>query len=471
MHVPKRKISCFLALTLILNLVLASTAIAAPWKKTPPGQEKKVKIEKVCVLKDIPGHWAEEAMTKMNLKRVVTGYEDFTFQPNKPITRAEAVAMLVRIIGLEEQARQYAADSNDYELSFKSKIPAWAKGYLAVALDNGILVSEDLQDFRPNQPAKRYEIAVLALRALENNSQIDKLSEKELNFIDKKDIPEWTRKYVSQMSKMRLMVGNPDRSFQPNKPITRAEMSIILVKMEKLFNDRFNTQEIKGVITAVSPGTNGEGTLKVKKDDGKLLTLEVSDEAIIFMDKKRVTLEQLKVDSAVNLLTNTQGIVIFISAYQPEEPLPVEDYDLVKGTLKSVVTIDKSTSIVLMVGGTEVTLDLSKDAILKLNGKSADIADLKPGQKIEAKVTDDQVVAIEAESSKTKIVGTLVTLEDNEISVRVDNDLKTYQVDTNVLIKRNGQLVGLSELQEGDKIKLEICDGVAVKILSESKTS
>ncbi len=395
MNISKRKVSFFVVLTLMFNLLLASTALAAPWGKAPPGQEKKVKTEKICVLQDIPGHWAEGAMIKMNLKQVVTGYEDLTFQPNKPITRAEAVTMLVRLLGLEEQARQYAASSTVPELDFKPEIPVWVKGYLAVALDKRILVSEDLQNFRPNQPAKRYEIAVLVLRALENSSQLEKLSGKELNFIDEKEIPEWARKCVLQASKMKLMVGNPDRSFQPNKPITRAEMSTILVRMQNFFKNQFDAQEIKGIIAAVSPGTNGEGILTVKKDDGNLLTLDVSDKAIIFVDKKRAEYEQLKVDSTVDLLTNNQGEVIFISAYLPE-PLPVQNYDLVKGTLVSVETINKITSIVLTVGGAEITLDLSADVIIKLNGKSATISDLKPDLRIEARVTDNQVIAIEA---------------------------------------------------------------------------
>lgn len=49
-------------------------------------------------LTDISGHWAEAAMKYLAENGVITGYEDNTFRPNKSISRAETVTMLLRVI-------------------------------------------------------------------------------------------------------------------------------------------------------------------------------------------------------------------------------------------------------------------------------------------------------------------------------------------------------------------------------------
>ncbi|MCI9625585.1 MAG: S-layer homology domain-containing protein [Clostridia bacterium] len=47
---------------------------------------------------DAKGHWAESYVAVLAEKGGVTGYEDNTFRPDKPITRAEAVAIINRAV-------------------------------------------------------------------------------------------------------------------------------------------------------------------------------------------------------------------------------------------------------------------------------------------------------------------------------------------------------------------------------------
>ncbi|MCM3175778.1 S-layer homology domain-containing protein [Paenibacillus sp. MER 99-2] len=50
---------------------------------------------------DVNGHWAQQAVEQLSSAGVVTGYADGTFRPSQPITRAEAVTMLNKLIGLQ----------------------------------------------------------------------------------------------------------------------------------------------------------------------------------------------------------------------------------------------------------------------------------------------------------------------------------------------------------------------------------
>lgn len=49
------------------------------------------------VFKDVKGHWAEKYICDAAAKGIVNGYEDGTFKPDKPVTRAEVAAMLARL--------------------------------------------------------------------------------------------------------------------------------------------------------------------------------------------------------------------------------------------------------------------------------------------------------------------------------------------------------------------------------------
>ena len=55
---------------------------------TPPSQELK---------DDVTGNWAEASIEKAKKKRIMNGYEDGSFKPNQPVTRAQLAAILDRL--------------------------------------------------------------------------------------------------------------------------------------------------------------------------------------------------------------------------------------------------------------------------------------------------------------------------------------------------------------------------------------
>ena len=48
------------------------------------------------IVDDITGHWAEDAIRRCVEKGLMRGYEDGTFQPDKPVTRAELATVMRR---------------------------------------------------------------------------------------------------------------------------------------------------------------------------------------------------------------------------------------------------------------------------------------------------------------------------------------------------------------------------------------
>lgn len=84
-------------------------------------------------------------------------------QPEKPADRLWIATMLVKALGLEDEAK---AKMNE-QLNFKdaAQIPAGSVGYVAVAVDKKIVFGYDNQTFRPNKPVTRAEIAAFLDRA------------------------------------------------------------------------------------------------------------------------------------------------------------------------------------------------------------------------------------------------------------------------------------------------------------------
>ncbi|HWQ74091.1 MAG TPA: S-layer homology domain-containing protein [Syntrophomonas sp.] len=464
-----------LALTLCFCLMASTTAMAASYKWSAPNKSNKGQYNQFNKtnqfnqtkqnnqtnkyqaknLYDVKGHWAEASITKMNMKNVISGYEDASFQPNKDISRLETIVLLVRFIGAEDEALQTTAIPSSFKNS--NQIDSWAKGYVAVAVEKGILTDDDLRNFRPNQSAQRYEIAVFSMRALGYTDQAQAQNWRNMSFTDSSDVPEWARGYVCLMQKKNVMKGYPDRSFRPNQAITRAEMATMLEQMESLLKNQFDAEEVNGTLKAVDAK---DKEITVKRTDGSTQTMDVAAEALIYNEKNAATtLDKLVVGNQVSVLTNADGTAVFIRTYKPEK-VEVSDTDLIRGTIEDV---DDDT-LTINVGGAEITLDIASGATIKLNGKSADVDDLQAGQTVEIKISNKEIVAIEAENQDVDVTGTIIAVGTNSIAIKVGNTVLAYSVASNAVIKRDGKTVKLSSLKNGDTVELEVSDGVALKI-------
>jgi hypothetical protein len=96
---------------------------------------------------------------------LVKGYEDGAFRPENKITRQEMAAMLVRAMGKEAEAQAKAGA----QLNFKDAdtIAAWANGYVAVAVEQGLVKGYPDNTFGPLRNATRAETATMAVRYLD----------------------------------------------------------------------------------------------------------------------------------------------------------------------------------------------------------------------------------------------------------------------------------------------------------------
>ncbi len=97
--------------------------------------------------------WAKEAICSLAAAEVVNGYPDGTFKPDNQVTRAEFVAMLMRVIKNEGTAAGYS-DTEGH----------WAEKYIAKASEYGYINGYEDGTFKPDAPITRAEAMAIMSR-------------------------------------------------------------------------------------------------------------------------------------------------------------------------------------------------------------------------------------------------------------------------------------------------------------------
>jgi hypothetical protein len=108
-----------------------------------------------------------------NAKDIVKGMTEDLFKPEDPLTKAQAVTILLRTLGFEHRSPVPA-----YGTLFAddASIPYWAKDNVYVAREIGLIIGDESNRFRPNKKLTRAETAVLLerfLEFLEKDLQVD----------------------------------------------------------------------------------------------------------------------------------------------------------------------------------------------------------------------------------------------------------------------------------------------------------
>ena len=216
----------------MLTTFLTGAAWADSGKKAknmPPGQLKKmiqVQYQKSyqpawnysVVFKEVGNHWAKNDILKLENIGIMKGYENKQFMPEKPVSKNEAIAIIMRVVDHEET-------SSDKEALIKQVFPGWMGVAPLQAYDAGILADWELMGWNGNKPATRIEAAMWLSRAAgdENVSLQDILSFKDTKGLKKDELT-----YAAVMYKKGILKGTPDGYLNPYQPITRGEFAVMI---------------------------------------------------------------------------------------------------------------------------------------------------------------------------------------------------------------------------------------------------
>ncbi|MBD2845871.1 S8 family serine peptidase [Paenibacillus sp. IB182496] len=167
---------------------------------------------------DIDQHWAREAIVSLAGAGIVSGYGEYRFEPGRSITRAEAVAVLVKAFRIESAGSQPGAFKDvqsghwAYSAVMRAVSAGWVKGY-----PDGT--------FAPDDPVTRAEMAAMFGAALRLQGSTPLLRP----FSDV-SVEHWAAPMLLTLKQAGWISGYRDNDFKPGQSASRAEFATLVYR-------------------------------------------------------------------------------------------------------------------------------------------------------------------------------------------------------------------------------------------------
>ncbi|GMX66997.1 hypothetical protein Elgi_62700 [Paenibacillus elgii] len=196
--------------------------MAATLKRSGNGTYAIIEMNKSFA--DMTNHWAQADVELLANKLVVEGVSDNRFEGDRPITRSEFAALLVRALGLSPATAK--SGYNDVASG------AWYAEDVAAAAAAGLISGYEDGSFRPDRQIKREEQAAMLIRAmsyagLETQISQAKQSEALAPFKDAGNLG-WAKPEVTAAIHAGLMNGTTAETLEADGIATRAQSAVML---------------------------------------------------------------------------------------------------------------------------------------------------------------------------------------------------------------------------------------------------
>ncbi len=283
--------------------------------------EDKYKIEVKFDFNDLEkSEWAKKYIARLAADRIFDGYEDGSFRPNQSVTRIEAIIAAVRLMGLRadaESATRLATDLNFNDAEHVEKKFPNAVGYVAVAVENDLFLETETH-IKAEKAADRLWATMLLVKAMKWEDLAKTKMNVKLSFKDADKVPAGAVGYVAVAVEKGLISGYEDLTFRPNKPVTRAELAVLLGQMDDQQPDEADSSLIRGTVT-----TAVYSNVLTISNDNKITAYAINPSAFIYRKGVKVTAAELKVgDVIVAKVYNNEVIFIDVKTAVADPTVP-----------------------------------------------------------------------------------------------------------------------------------------------------
>ena len=169
---------------------------------------------------EFPEHWSKDALVFCVGNGIIQG-RDNGLAHEENTSRAETAAMLVRLLGGQEQS----ADLSCYT---DADPEAWYYGELSAAVALGVMNGVSDTSLAPNAPVTREQVFTMFCRAFgiypEDNQRWK-------GYTDGEKISVYARNAISALAERGCIKGYPDGTIAPGQPITRGELAQLIYGM------------------------------------------------------------------------------------------------------------------------------------------------------------------------------------------------------------------------------------------------
>jgi hypothetical protein len=159
--------------------------------------------------------------------KVMNGYPDGNFHPEKIVTRAEALTIALRSGGIqipeEVVGKTYFSDVDPNQ---------WYAPFITRGVDTKVIMNNN-DIFRPNDPVSKAEFLAFLFRAthVNFNNYFNKTRDIALDIQEN----DWFAPYFAYAKRYQIAHLPPDQMYRPQKYLSRREVGIMTYRQLRLF--------------------------------------------------------------------------------------------------------------------------------------------------------------------------------------------------------------------------------------------
>lgn len=444
---------------IIIGSILAGTAIGLPSNVMAEANLPKD-------MNDIKMVGAKDAVKYLYETNKMGGYADGTFKPTKDVTRAEFMAMVLRLADFPET--KTSVEFSDV------KTTDWHYETLKKAYKAGLMSGQGLVKGKvkmsPNSVITRQEMLAILVRVHELKFGKQEMTQEEivstlLKFEDKDEIPEWAKNAVAKSLKYKITSGISENKIGGSRKGNRSESAVFSYRFLK----EIEKATVKPPVVEVPPVENppveevpveivdavkpiivliGDETVELTKGDVFI------DEGVTATDDKDGEITN-KVVTTSTFVANTVGtflvkynvtdiagnvateVVRTIIVSEPEVVVPVPELDanvvyvknnkvkIEEATAELAERFQKETANILFVskqpmndGATPTPVDYQVKDIANL------IVALNHGTKVDGKFPNTTLYTVKLDSLATEVS---IDLDKKEITAKETDSLSSIK--------------------------------------------
>lgn len=184
-------------------------------------------VGKTAAFADVENHWSKDVVNDMASRLVVNGRSNGHYEPDRPITRVEFAAILVRGLGLK---------ADDRPVTFTDVSAAdWYYREVQTAYQYGIVQGYSDGTFRPMERITREQAAVMLSRAMalaeiQSPRTVSPL-ETLRPFSDANEVSAWAIPAMADSVDAGLITGRSGQRLAPKEWLTRAETAVLVHRL------------------------------------------------------------------------------------------------------------------------------------------------------------------------------------------------------------------------------------------------
>lgn len=419
------------------------------------------------VQRDKVSPYAKGAMAYAVREGIITG-SLLHSDPTEPVKRHEVAEIVVRAMGLTNEAQEKKYDTLNY--SDALTIPLDSRGFVKVMQEKGIMGGDVEGRFNPNDSLTRAQIASVLNRI---DNEVNALSN---NTIKGK---------IYSFSSASITIENSSGIVQPAIPLANNVMlfkgkaasiadfakndMVEIIKDAKgnavyieAGNFKFDDIVIKGEITDITG--NNIKIVTIKKEDGSSETYTLSSTAKVTVNGQNSSVSQLAVGQPVTARIGDK-LITSIDI--------IDETRIFNGVIENINYSADTIRIERANNEGIITLTVDRDTEFRIGRKDVDLDDLIEGMEVQVIAKASKAIQITASDLEQTIEGVLVEVSLSDMTITILNEKtkkeETYEVDKDANIRRDkNKNLTLRDIYPNDEIEIELINKVVTRIYANS---